>query len=84
MPPKPFTPPALAEMILVGGQPEAFRRGTEPGGAQAIRTADGSPRPARPRRPGGDDPADPAAPRQPAAPPPQQPQQVPEDLAGLY
>jgi penicillin-binding protein 1A len=98
-PPKPFLPPDAAEMLIVGGQPEAFRRGTEPGAPRTIRTSDGSvvaaPRVARPRpqRPAADKaggsapyragPSATPAPQPEPAPPPK-PKQVPQDLSGLY
>jgi penicillin-binding protein 1A len=97
-PGKVFTPPEVAEMVMVAGQPEAFRPGTEPPGSAPLRTAQGQPRrPApRPRAPQngeGPSPGQPPGPapiqgagpaRPPAAAPPPAPREVPEDLSGLY
>ena len=98
-PGKLFMPPEVAQMVMVAGQPEAFRPGTQPGGAGAltptplgapVRSGPRPPRPATP--PGGSDAVGlpPGAPRgapgTPARPQPTPPppQQVPEDLSGLY
>jgi penicillin-binding protein 1A len=89
-PPKAFSPPAVAEIVTVGGMAEAFRPGTEPGARPPapLRTAATRPRssgtePPRPQEyQTGAGPTPPAPP--PPPPTPQPPQKVPEDLSGLY
>jgi penicillin-binding protein 1A len=79
VPPTPFKAPKQAKFIMVGGQREAFRPGTEPRGPIG---------PVLPK-PEGPVPYDQAFPdgRIPAAPPEQRPApkpKVPDDLSGLY
>jgi hypothetical protein len=96
-PGKVFTPPEVAEMVMVG---RASRKpsgpGTEPPwlGSATDRAGPASPsRPASSGRRDGPSPGQPPGPapiqgagpaRPPAAAPPPAPREVPEDLSGLY
>jgi len=77
VPPEPFKPPRTAKFLMVGGQREAFRPGTEPKPA-AVQPV--GPQPYQQVWPGGQLTGE-AAP--PAPKPPPRPK-VPDDLSGLY
>ncbi|MDP1737773.1 MAG: penicillin-binding protein 1A [Caulobacter sp.] len=79
--PEPFKPPKGAKFIVVGGQREAFRPGTEPRGpvGPALPASPGAPTSYQEAWPGGQ-----LRSEQPQAPPPPPKARIPDDLSGLY